>query len=431
MPAGIRNSLRKATLAFAMAALLTLVGGGSEAFALVGGPDERHTFHHRVLWVEDPATQAVLSWTTREAGANHVVHYDTESRGGDVGAYAFKAESFKDGQFTLVEKDAQWVKPAHFHHAHLANLQPDTVYHVVYSSDGQPSREYHFRTAPAVDKDFALLAGGDSRIGGEEPYDHTDRQKMNMRLRSLFEENPDVIAFVHGGDYCQLAEWRYLEPWLNDHELTTTAAGRLLPIIPARGNHDRGIGYEEMFSWPDLKTNYYFETNLSPSVTVVTLNTEISVAGDQRDWLAETLEKARPANRWVMVQYHQPAYSSVRNLQAGASRRNNWVPLFEQFDVDLVYESHDHALKRTLPIRSHAPDLEKGITYIGDGGLGVPQRTPDPARWWLQAPGFAKPAHHAHLMKFTADRLHVRAIGMDAEVLDDFTLLPREVAVGQ
>jgi hypothetical protein len=431
MLADFSNSLRKATLTIIMAALLTVVGGGSVAFALVGGPDDRHTFHHRVLWIEDPATQAVLSWTTREAGANHVVYYDTAPRGGDVSAYAFKAESFKDGQFTMVEKDAQWVKPAFFHHAHLSNLQPDTEYYVVYSSDAQPSREFHFRTAPAVDKEIALLAGGDSRIGGDEPYDHTDRQKMNMRLRALFEENPDVIAFVHGGDYCQYAEWRYLEPWLNDHELTTTTAGRLLPIIPARGNHDRGVGFVEMFSWPDLQNDYYYVTNLTPEVALVTLNTEISLAGDQRDWLAATLEKERPENRWLLASYHRPAYSSVRGVQDGAMRRNNWVPLFEQFNVDLVYESHDHALKRTLPIRSHAPDLENGITYIGDGGLGVPQRTPDPARWWLQAPGFTKPAHHAHILKFTADKLHVQAIGMEADVLDDFALQPRAVAVGQ
>src|SRR5690606_37440152 len=128
---------------------------------------------------------------------------------------------------------------------------------------------------------------------------------------------------------------------------------------------------------------------------------------------------------------HQPAYSSVRSLQSGAPRRNNWVPLFEEYNVDLVYESHDHALKRTLPIRSHAPDPENGVTYIGDGGLGVPQRSPDPTRWWLQEPGFTKPAHHAHVLHFGAGQMYVRAIGMESEVLDDFVLQPREVAVGQ
>jgi hypothetical protein len=314
---------------------------------------------------------------------------------------------------------------------HLSGLEPETTYYVVFSSDGEASREFHFRTALGEDKPFSMVAGGDSRIAGSDPYEHTDRQKMNIRLREMFENEPDVMGFIHGGDYCMLAEWRYLEPWLNDHEMTTTTAGRLLPIIPARGNHDRGIGFVEMFPWPDMPNDYYFETRLSPAVTLVTLNTEISVGGDQRDWLTVTLEKARPENRWLMAQHHRPSYSSVRNMQDGAPRRNNWVPLFEQFNVDLVYESHDHALKRTLPIRSHAPDMENGIVYIGDGGLGVPQRTPNPDYWWLQEPGFAKSAHHAHIIRFGEEEMHVRAIGMEADVLDDFTLQPRAVAVGQ
>jgi acid phosphatase type 7 len=83
----------------------------------------------------------------------------------------------------------------------------------------------------------------------------------------------------------------------------------------------------------------------------------------------------------------------------------------------------------TLPIRSHAPDLEHGIVYIGDGGLGVPQRTPDPNRWWLQKPGFATSVHHMHLLEFGEETLRVRALGMEGGVLDDFELKPRMVAV--
>jgi len=425
---GLFSTIRLAAAACAIGLLAPMA---ANAELLADPPGRGHTFHHRVLWIKDPSAQAVLSWTTREMGEDHILYYDTVSHGGDVSAYANSVESFKDGKFTMQEADERWVRPAYFHHAHLSGLEPETTYYVVFSSDGQPSEEFNFRTAYATDQEFSMLFGGDSRIAGSDPYEHTDRQKMNLRLRAMFEEEPNVLGLVHGGDYCMLAQWRYLEPWLNDHEMTTTSTGRLMPIIPARGNHDRDIGYVEMFSWPDLPRDYYFETRLSPSVTLLTLNTEISLGGDQRDWLAETLERVRPENRWLLVQYHRPSYSSVRNMQDGASRRNNWVPLFEQFNVDLVYESHDHALKRTLPIRSHAPDLENGIVYVGDGGLGVPQRTPNPSYWWLQEPGMTMAAHHAHIMRFGEEELHLRAIGMDAEVLDDFVMQPRQIAVGK
>lgn len=409
--------------------------GFTSVFALEGetSPPEvkRETLHHRVLWTIDPQTEAILSWSTAELGTEHRVYYDTVSHDGVFENYANKETSFKDGQFTMIPEDAQYVRPGFYHHSHLKGLEPDTTYYVVYASGDMISREFHFRTAPVDDKDFSLLFGGDSRIGGKEPYVHNDRQKMNERLSTLFEANSDIYALVHGGDYCMLSEWRYIEPWLTDHELTTTSKGRLLPITPARGNHDRGIVFEEKFPAPRIDSNYYYETKISNRLSLITLNTEISLAGDQKEWLGKTFGAARPEHVWILASYHSPAYSSVRSMQDGASRRDNWVPLFEQYNVDLVLESHDHALKRTLPIRSGAPDLETGITYIGDGGLGVPQRNPDPNRWWLASPGFAKSAHHCHLLRFHEDKLHVTAYGMEGDVLDDFTLNARRLVAGE
>jgi acid phosphatase type 7 len=393
-------------------------------------PVERERIEHfRILWIENPANEAVVSWTTRSPGTNHAVHFDTEPREGDRNAYRERKRSFRSGRYTMSATDEEWSNPGYYHHVHLTDLEPATVYHLVMTSDDLVSPEFHFHTAPDDDRPFNVVFGGDSRIGGNEPYDHNDRQQMNLRMAAILEEHPETLAFVHGGDYCQRAEWRYLDRWLTDHELTATESGRLLPIVPARGNHDRQIGFEEMFAWPGRERDYYYSIQFSPAVALVTLNTEISVAGDQRRWLESELEKLRPANRWLFAQYHRPAYSSVRSLQDGAPRRDNWVPLFERFNVDLVCESHDHALKRTLPIRSHAPDPENGIVYIGDGGLGVPQRSPDPNRWWLQEPGFATSVHHVHILEFGEETLRVRALGMKGDVLDDFELKPRMVAV--
>lgn len=390
--------------------------------------------HVRVIWIDNPATEAVVSWTTRQEGDRHSVYYDPGPRGGEPGFYRNEASSFKDGKFTMIDEDARWSDPGYYHHVHLQNLQPSTTYHFVIKSDDEVSREYHFTTAPEGDESFAILYGGDSRIGRESgrstglyPYDHTDRQDMFRRIASLIEENPEIIALAHSGDYCLEAEWRYTERWLNDFELTTTEDGRLLPIIPGRGNHDQQVGFEEMFSWPDLDNDYYFTMQLSAEVALVSLNTNISIAGDQRAWLSEQLSELRPANRWLFVQYHQPAYGTAKSVQDGARQRQHWVPLFEEYNVDLVGESDHHTLKRTLPIRNGESDLENGITYIGDGGLGVPQRTPNTDLWWLQEPGFATSAHHVQMIEFGKEEMRVRTFGVDSEVLDDFTVKPKNV----
>lgn len=407
--------------------LLTLVVSmvlSSTALASQGsvGPIE----HPRVLWIKNPSQEAVVSWTTRQPGEKHRVYYDTEPRGTNPSAYRQQAETFKDGMYTMLDVDKQFVKPGYYHHVHLKDLQPGTRYYVLIESDGQVSRQLNFITALGEDVPFQMLFGGDSRIQGQTPYEHTDRRKMNDRMRMLFEENPRVLALIHGGDYCERAEWRYLDAWLTDHQRVITRDGRMLPIIPARGNHDIQVGFEEMFPWPGMERSYYYTTSLSPRMALVTLNTEISVSGDQRDWLRNELPGLREANRWLLASYHRPAYPSVRNMQDGEARRRNFVPHFEANNIDLVCESHDHALKRTVPIRDGKHDPENGIIYIGDGGLGVPQRTPDPSRWWFQGgDAVTKSVHHVHLFDFGADEFRARAIGMEGDVLDDFTIRPR------
>jgi len=391
-------------------------------------PESTEPRHVRVLWIENPQNEAVISWSTTMPSSRNQAAYDTVSREGDLRHYPARARAVHSGEYTRSRDDLNYGEPPlYYHHAHLTDLEPSTTYYFVVSSEGDVSQEFHFVTAPDDDRDIAILFGGDSRIGGNEPYLHHDRRNMNLRMKALAESNDDILVFCHGGDFYQRAELRYMRPWLTDHELTVTDAGRIIPIIPVRGNHDRAVGFEEMFWWPDMENDYYFVTQITGEIAFVTLNTEISLAGDQRRWLDLRLRELRPDNRWLYVQYHKPSYPSVRGWTDGEDRRHNFVPLFERYDVDIVTESHDHALKRTLPIREGGPH-ERGITYIGDGGLGVPQRTPDPTRWYLQEPGMTQSVHHVHVLEFTQETLRGRAYGMDGEVLDDFTIAVNEEA---
>lgn len=376
--------------------------------------------HFRVLWMEDPAHKAVISWTTPTAGERHVVHYDTAPRARRVAEYAHRREALPSFKFTMEASDAGtpegWAQ-----HAFLEDLSPATTYYFVVESDGRLSREFHFVTAPDDARPIKVLFGGDSRRPPALGQPHLDRREVNRLIAELVEEEPDIVAFAHGGDYCSRAEWRFMTDWLSDHELTITKAGRILPIIPARGNHDRHVGFEEIFFWPGRSHDFYFTTALSARVAWLTLNTEISRAGDQRIWLETELGRQREQpGKWVVAQYHIPAYGSVKAYEGGEPQRLHWVPLFEQYQIDLVCESDHHMLKRTVPIYADRHDPERGIVYIGDGGLGVPQREPDATRWYLKSPGFAKPAHHVHVLEFSEEELRVRAIGLDRTILDAF-----------
>ena len=68
-----------------------------------------------------------------------------------------------------------------------------------------------------------------------------------------------------------------------------------------------------------------------------------------------------------------------------------------------------------------------GVVYIGEGGLGVGQRTPKTDRWYLKDTAEqCGSEHHVHLITFYADRLEVRVIQLGGEVFDEFALKPRQ-----
>lgn len=393
--------------------------------------------HVRVLWTEQPSSHAIVSWTTLYSkGEKHRIVYDTVSRKDNSVSYSFEVNSKRNGEITMMDMDdEEGVPPGFFHHGEIKNLKPSSRYYFRVESDGQFSEEYYFVTAPSDDRQISILWGGDSRLGGQKPIyagrtPHVGRQNMNKRIKALIDENDEILAFTHGADYGSTAEWRHLFWWFEDHEIVVGKDNRLLPLIISRGNHDYAIGFQENF-WLSTITDeqnfgYYYTTQLTPQVTLITLNTEISVAGNQRVWLEKELEENRPTKRWLITHFHRPAYPVVKDFDAHTFKRvrEAWVPLFEKYNIDLACESDGHILKRTLPIRNGKPD-ESGIVYIGEGGLGVPQRTADTSRWFIQPPGFAKSADNVHWIQFRADSLVVRAIGPEGNVLDYYSRAPR------
>lgn len=360
--------------------------------------------HLRIIWTEDPAHRATISWSTASAGSTHEVYLDTQSRSGVLSAYARK----------VAAKNAS-VGSAATHHAVVTDLKPATTYYFVVVSDGKASPERHFITAPDDDRAFRLLSGGDSRSGLAE------RKKMNQLMAKLLEQDPGIIAFVHGGDYNASEDsWSEWDGWLTDHALTFTAAGRVLPIIPTLGNHEGGGAmFDAVFNTPGSSAGTYYTVKLGANVSLITLDTNSSIGGTQAKWLEQQLQAAQ-TGRWIVPNYHKPAFPAVKT-PSGA--RQFWVPLFEKYNVDLVLESDGHVLKRTLPIRGEKHDAT-GVVYVGEGGLGVPQRTPS-SQWYLKAPGMAKSAHHVQVLSFSPTKLVYEARGMAGGTEDTYTFQPR------
>jgi hypothetical protein len=370
--------------------------------------------HGRLAWLADPATQVTALWNTHAEGQQHRV--------------SIREQGSEDCRVILANSaKAAFLKPHHrpfFHHqVTIDGLQPGSRYELQFESDGRQSRWFYFDTARSDNQPFSLLFGGDSRTGLQA------RKQVNRRIANMVADSWEsaepadhILALAHGGDYVfngtDAAQWHQ---WLEDHELTVGVDGRMLPVIPARGNHDRGQLFAQAFGFEPSDENYY-GLSYGTFLRVVTLNTETSIAGDQTDWLAEELASSRPRYRWLIVQYHRPAYPAVKSPSGALA---HWVPLFEKFNVDLVCEADGHNIKRTVPIRGGTMD-RTGVVYIGEGGMGVPQRKPKTNRWFLRPPGFAASGHHMHVLRFTDDALRVECTALDGETLDVLTRTPRD-----
>ncbi|MDA7928894.1 metallophosphoesterase family protein [Mariniblastus sp.] len=373
--------------------------------------------HLRVSWTSDPATEAIISWSTFKPSDASAVRFRIRNSNAN-----YSISTASQGRFLSNKTEL------HYHHGKLVGLAPDTAYEFQITTEGQINQTYYFITASGIDRSFSLLHGGDSRS------DQTARRKMNLMIADLVtksfadkELSNDIIALAHGGDY--VADGSNLEQWIkwmDDHELTIGQDGRMLPVIPARGNHDKSELFNQVFGFKEKDNNYY-AINLNPTVRFVTLNTEISTAGDQAQWLKRELKESRPRNRWLLAQYHRPAYPAVK---APGAALQSWVPTFEKNNVDLVCEADGHNIKRTLPIRGNVMD-STGVVYIGEGGLGVAQRTPKVDRWYLQPPGMSDSASHVFVLTFEPKRLKGKCIRIDEKLADEFTLKPRKIEKSQ
>jgi alkaline phosphatase D len=76
--------------------------------------------------------------------------------------------------------------------------------------------------------------------------------------------------------------------------------------------------------------------------------------GAQTRWLESTLAAARAdaSIDWIIVQLHQCACSSAP-AGGGSDRgvRQEWLPLFDTYEVDLVLSGHDVGYERSFPVR--------------------------------------------------------------------------------
>ena len=329
--------------------------------------------------------------------------------------------------------DAKSEQVVYAHHAKLTRLRADTPYLYGAMHDGAKPEFATFRTAPRGRAAFAFTSFGDQgtptlgkRSATQDGVTAPKVLYVNDNLGSpsagdttLGVERLQPLFHLFNGDLCyaNLADDRVRTWW--DFWANNSRSARQRPWMPCPGNHENELGngpigyqaYQTYFSVPEAAGQTEVTRGLWYAFTVGSMRV-ISIANDdityqdggssyvrgysqgaQKAWLEQELAAARRDHDvdWVVVCMHQVAISTVDKFNgADLGIREEFVPLFDRYGVDLVVCGHEHHYERSHPIRGReanatltplaaatatdAIDTTKGTVHmvIGGGGTSVP-----------------------------------------------------------
>lgn len=265
------------------------------------------------------------------------------------------------------------------HTVQLTGLRPGTDYEFRFSESGE---RFRFRTMPANlrDNEVRVAVGGDL---------YHIRSEMQNTMRLVAERDPHFV--IIGGDWAYadgLEEkmWRWDHLWEDWMRYMKDSEGRLIPVVPVIGNHETIGGFRNtreyspyFYSYFPFPSKGYGVLDFRDYLSVIALDTEhsnpvISGGDPQTIWLRETLDRRRDVDHIIAV-HHLTTYPSHRDFHGERETRirQRWHPLFERYDVGLVFEHHDHTYHRSEPIREGEVH-PMGIRYLGAGNWGTHTR---------------------------------------------------------
>lgn len=334
---------------------------------------------------------------------------------------------------TVSYADAKSRQMVYAHHARITGLRADTSYLYAALHDGAEPEFGTFLSAPRGRAPFTFTSFGDQgtptlgrRFAPPPGVTMPDPPFVNDNLGSpaaadttLGVERLQPLFHLFNGDLCyaNLARDRVRAWW--DFWENNSRSARKRPWMPSAGNHENELGngpigyraYQTYFSMPETAgqtdvTRGLWYSFTAGSVRVISIaNDDVAYqdggdsyvrgysGGAQKTWLEAELAAARrdAGIDWIVVCMHQVAISTADMFNgADLGIREEWLPLFDKYGVDLVVCGHEHHYERSHPIRGHEAgpiltpvpastgtdviDTTKGTVHmvIGGGGTSAP-----------------------------------------------------------
>lgn len=266
-----------------------------------------------------------------------------------------------------------------FHTVTLRGLRADQTYHYRIVMNGRTLYASAFRAYPKPGDSrydhFSFWAIGDGGSTGSHQMAVRDRiQALVDKGQVDFGLYLGDIVYPRGAENGQDA--RYFVPYQSIIDKQT--------CWTVLGNHDlreqEGLAYFQNRALPipdtlaDPQHGERWYAFSFGSALLIALDSSDPVNPIQTQFLRWVLEHHRD-KLWKFAFFHKSPYatpylneepcSHTSNMQV----RENWSPLFEEYEVDAVFCGHSHTYQRSQLRKDFFPD-KKGVYYLISGGGG-------------------------------------------------------------
>ncbi|MHB8894654.1 MAG: DUF5719 family protein [Candidatus Geothermincolia bacterium] len=421
----LKNTIRRvrlAAIAFSIAAVMLI--STLPAAAAPGTPR-----NIRLSWLHDPLTTLTVTWDTDQGVGGYVpqVKYGL-SAGGLTTTVAGSSHPSDDGGVDVREVE-------------LTGLQAEsTYYYQAGDASNGFSQVYSFNTPPLYNTSgYKFCAFGDTR-NPMPLFESGGWDRWESVANAVDAEKPLFNLF--GADFTlNTSPFSNVEDeWNNWFSRMYNSFGPDSVFMSTHGNHEKySDSFFERFAFPNQlpgksELTYSFDIANSHFVCVDTGTADDSGYDNaaQDAWLRTDLQSARARGQeWIFVSLHRAPYSADSSHGDQSDIIQYLVPIFDEYQVDVVFAGHVHAYERSFPLKGGKNIVDSNPTYYGDpdgtiycltGSGGAPYVSlDDPLPAWV-AKGVQDKLEYCSVEMTASNKCVVTTKEPNGTVLDTFTL---------
>ena len=258
-------------------------------------------------------------------------------------------------------------------------------------------------TLPMREGSLRMAVFGDAGRGSKDQYD------LGVLMAEYHQTFPfDTVLLtgdnIYGKDSAQDMKNKFELPY-------KTLLDQGVKFYASLGNHDTSS--QRFYAPFNMNGEEYYRLERN-GVSFYALNSTY-LDKKQLDWLTEQLNK--DPNKWRVMFFHHPPYSSGGRHGSDEDVRTVLHPLFVRHGVDIVFTGHDHFYERVKP--------QDGITYFVAGAAGKIRKGDLKDRSAITAKGFDTDLSFM-LVEFTGDEMHFQVISKAGATVDSGVIARRD-----